>query len=159
MKKFVHRLNYRLKTGWPTRVQRRPFIELGNLFGGSRSESVSLPRSLSSLVMDAAEPAQRLTNPREVDAFFYDDEHSSSGGSTISSSSAQVQPPATTDIDLMSPPPDKLVQISPEFPPQSATAAPDSDEDDEEMPDLYIPALIAPTMFLPIPNVRPSYFF
>ena len=26
------------------------------------------------------------------------------------------------------------------------------------MPDLYIPALIAPTMFLPIPNVRLPYF-
>jgi hypothetical protein len=109
--------------------------------------------------MDAAEPAQQLSNPREVDAFFYDDDNSSEEDSTVSSSSAQVQPPATTDIDLMGLPPDKTVPVSPEIPPQSATAAPDSDEDDEEMPDLYIPALIAPTMFLPIPNVRPSCFF
>ena len=108
--------------------------------------------------MNASEPVQQLSNPREVDAFFYDDDDSSSEDSTVSSSSAQVQPPATIDIALMSPPPDKRIQMSPELPPPSATAAPDSDDDDEEMPDLYIPALIAPTMFLPIPNVRPSYF-
>jgi len=35
---------------------------------------------------------------------------------------------------------------------------PDSDEDDDEVPDLYLPGLVIPTMFLPIPNVRPSYF-
>lgn len=108
--------------------------------------------------MDVAEPAQQPSNSREVDAFFYDDENSSSEDSTVSSSSVQIQLPATTDIDLMSPPPDKTIQVSPELPPQSATAAPDSDDDDEEMPDLYIPALIAPTLFLPIPNVRPSCF-
>lgn len=109
--------------------------------------------------MDAAEPTQRPSDPRQVDAFFDDDDNSSSGDSTVSSSSAQAQPPATTDIDLTSPPPDQMEEFSPELPPLSATApGPDSDEDDEEMPDLYIPALIAPTMFLPIPNVRPSYF-
>lgn len=33
-----------------------------------------------------------------------------------------------------------------------------SDEDDEEEPELYLPGLIIPTMFLPIPNVRPLRF-
>jgi hypothetical protein len=37
----------------------------------------------------------------------------------------------------------------------------DEDEDEDAAPDLYVPALILPTMFLPIPNVRkalPFYF-
>lgn len=110
-------------------------------------------------VMDTSEPPQRLSNPREVDAFFYDDDNSSSGDSTVSSSSAQVQPPATTDIALMSPPPENTNQLSPAVQPLPTPApGPDSDEDDEEIPDLFIPALIAPTMFLPIPNVRFSCF-
>jgi hypothetical protein len=111
-------------------------------------------------IMEPVDPVQPLENPRKVDAFFHDDEHSSSDGSTVSSSSGQVQLPATTDIALTSPPPDRTVQLSPAIPSQSTSApGPDSDEDEEEMPDLYIPALIAPTMFLPIPNVRLSYFF
>ena len=110
--------------------------------------------------MDTADPVQPPSNTREVDPFFHDDDDSSSEGSTVSSSSAQVPPPATTDISLTSPPPDRSAQLSPVIPPLSASApGPDSDEDEEEMPDLYIPALIAPTVFLPIPNVRPSYFF
>jgi hypothetical protein len=35
----------------------------------------------------------------------------------------------------------------------------DEDEDEEEVPDLYIPGLIAPTMFLPIPNVCSSNIY
>lgn len=110
-------------------------------------------------MMDQDEPVQQPMNPREVDAFFHDDELSSSEDSTVSSSSAHAQPPATTDIALLSPPAEKPAQLSP-APPQPLVSAPgpDSDEDEEEMPDLYIPALIAPTMFLPIPNVRLPYF-
>jgi hypothetical protein len=32
----------------------------------------------------------------------------------------------------------------------------DSDDDEDDIPDLYLPGLVIPTMFLPIPNVRPS---
>ena len=107
--------------------------------------------------MDPTDSIHSPVNPREINAFFHDDESSSSDGSTVSSSSVRVHPPAATDIVLTTPPPDRTVQAPPALPPSSASApGPDSDEDDEEMPDLYIPALIAPTMFLPIPNVRLS---
>ena len=109
--------------------------------------------------MDPAGPVHLPMNPQEVHAFFRDDENSSSDDSTVSSSSVHIQPPATTDIDLTTPAPDRTVQPSPAIPLHSTSApGPDSDEDEEEMPDLYIPALIAPTMFLPIPNVRLSNF-
>lgn len=32
----------------------------------------------------------------------------------------------------------------------------DSDDDEDDIPDLYLPGLVIPTMFLPIPNVRRS---
>ncbi|KAJ3530875.1 hypothetical protein NM688_g7650 [Phlebia brevispora] len=36
----------------------------------------------------------------------------------------------------------------------SLPSAPSSEEDEEETPELYLPGLVLPTMFLPIPNVR-----
>ena len=121
---------------------------------------LAFPLPLSPSIMNPADPVHSPMNPQEVHAFFHDDENSSSGDSTVSSSSIHIQPPATVDIALTAPPPDQTVQAPPAIPPQSTSApGPDSDEDDEEMPDLYIPALIAPTMFLPIPNVRLSCFF
>jgi len=134
-----------------------------NPFG--RSRIVSHPTSTTTAllffsIMDPTDPVQLPMNTQEVDPFFHDDENSLSDDSTVSSSSPHIQPPATSDIALTAPSPDRTVPPSPALPPPSATApAPDSDDDEEEMPDLYIPALIAPTMFLPIPNVRLSYFF
>ena len=119
------------------------------------------PPCSPSPLMDPTDPVQTPVTPQEVDPFLHDDDQSPSDDSTVSSSSGHLQIPATTDIALTTPPPDRTVQLTPAQLPPSASAAPgpDSDEDDEEMPDLYIPALIAPTMFLPIPNVRLSYFF
>jgi hypothetical protein len=39
------------------------------------------------------------------------------------------------------------------------TPPPESDEEEEKTPELYLPGLIIPTMFLPIPNVRRSFSF
>lgn len=38
-------------------------------------------------------------------------------------------------------------------PPPPAAAAEEDDEDEEDSPELYLPGLVLPTMFLPIPNV------
>ncbi|KAI5895431.1 uncharacterized protein SCHCODRAFT_01284785 [Schizophyllum commune H4-8] len=49
------------------------------------------------------------------------------------------------------------VPLSEAAPPADAPQPPsssESDQDEEEAPDLYLPELVLPTMFLPIPNVR-----
>ena len=112
-------------------------------------------------IVDPVDPVQPPENPQEVYAGAPNNERVSSADSAISLSSPVVQPPATPDIVLTIPPPDHTVQPSPALSPSSASISdphsPDSDEDDVEMRDLYIPALIAPARFLP--NLRLSYFF
>jgi hypothetical protein len=59
-------------------------------------------------------------------------------------------PSESTALPLMSPNIHKEVPLPPR---------PDSDNEDEEPPELYLPGLVIPTMFLPIPNVRPFLLF
>ena len=42
--------------------------------------------------------------------------------------------------------------------PPPPPAAEEDDEDEEDSPELYLPGLVLPTMFLPIPNVGSSPF-
>ena len=111
-------------------------------------------------ILDPVDPVQQPEDPREADVCVPNNEHVSSDGSAISSSSLDVQPPATPDI-VLTPPPDRTAQPSPALPLPSASMphphSLDSGEDDMEMRDLYLPALIAPARFLP--NLRLSYFF
>lgn len=44
--------------------------------------------------------------------------------------------------------------INKDVPPTPLESPPSEEEDEEEPPELYLPGLIIPTMFLPIPNVR-----
>jgi len=117
------------------------------------------PLSSPSPIMDPVDPFQSPMDPKEVDASSRNDETSSLDESTVSSSPVHVQPPATTDIALTTSSPDRIVQPSPASSSSASAPGPDSDEDGNEMRDLYIPALIAPTAFFPIPNLRLSYFF
>ena len=121
------------------------------------------PHSSPAPIMDPVDPIQPLTDPQEDDACLHDDEHVTSDDSAVPSSSTSVQPPVTADISSTIPPPDRTVQPSLELPPPSPPTpgppGPDSDDEEVEMRDLYIPALIAPARFLPIPNLRLSYFF
>jgi len=85
-------------------------------------------------------------NSQGVHAFFRDEESPSS--------SVHTQPPATIDIAMTAPPPDRAIQASPAISPHSKSApGPDSDEYEEEMPDLHIPVPVIPTI-LSIPNAR-----
>jgi hypothetical protein len=87
------------------------------------------------------------------DPFLVDDDAEDSmsdedlGGNAVEAPADEVspaQPPSpTTPVTPLTPNVNKAV------PPP-----PDSDEDSDEAPDLYLPGLIIPTMFLPIPNVR-----
>ncbi|KAH9940845.1 uncharacterized protein BXZ73DRAFT_88548 [Epithele typhae] len=51
-------------------------------------------------------------------------------------------------------PPASSVNVNKAVPPTPA-AAPSDDEDEEDTPELYLPGLTLPTMFLPIPNTDP----
>jgi hypothetical protein len=57
-----------------------------------------------------------------------------------------IQPSTpTTPVSPLAP------NVNKEVPPPPP---PDSDEDSDDAPDLYLPGLVLPAMFLPIPNVR-----
>ena len=117
------------------------------------------PLPSPSPTLEPVDLVQPPMNPPEIDVVFHDEVIPSAQDSAVSLSSAHVQPPPASDIVLMTPP-DRTAQPSPALSPSSTpTPDPDIDEDGREMPDLHIPALFAPALFLPIPNVRISYFF
>lgn len=58
-------------------------------------------------------------------------------------SNASREPPSALSLD-----------VNKNVPPTPSTPQTISDDDEEEPPELYLPGLILPTMFLPIPNVR-----
>ena len=135
---------------------------------GESSESQPVTTGLKDLSpavkeeSDAEETSSELrTSPPEhvelevPDPFLVDDAEDSMsdedlGGNVVEAPADEIslaQPPTpTTPITPLTPNVNKAVPPPP--PP------PDSDEDSDEAPDLYLPGLIIPTMFLPIPNVR-----
>ncbi|KAF9006133.1 hypothetical protein BDQ17DRAFT_332984 [Cyathus striatus] len=109
------------------------------------------------------------TEPEVPDPFLMDEE-----GDVLSDNEREDSLPAVSEsqrtlspaheISLTaptSPPPNADPLSSPllpanlnkDVPPPPST----SSESDEEAPDLYLPGLVIPTMFLPIPNVRRSF--
>jgi len=125
-------------------------------------QSMSLPEHDES-TPTALSPPPTIVEPEVPDPFLVDDPEDPVSDE---SSSDAKSPPAPEEISLAppaaspapSPIAERLNAELPPVPPTRSTPEPDSEEDDEETPDLYIPALTAPTMFLPIPNVRLSLF-
>ncbi|PPQ91887.1 hypothetical protein CVT25_000762 [Psilocybe cyanescens] len=100
----------------------------------------------------------------EGDALSGDDEEALRG-SSAAVSQATVSPAHNVPLDLppspspepdhaqrQRPPTSPLPNINKDVPPPPSS---DSEEEDEEVPDIYVPTLIVPTMFLPIPNTDP----
>lgn len=126
-------------------------------------------------------PSEALTSPPapyiepEVpDPFLIDDDESEDSedddhAPTQASESQQTISPAAHEISLaapQSPLPTSTAPVSPQ--PPSLLLSPninkdvppppsDSDPDEEDAPEIYVPGLVIPTMFLPIPNVRRSF--
>jgi hypothetical protein len=116
-----------------------------------------------------------LAQPEIPDPFLHDSDDSGSEGDAASaelpvvSESQQtiIAPPASAEISLSSPaavdvstplPPTPGPNVDKPVPPppvQQETSSSESEE--EENPDVYLPGLILPSMFLPIPNVRRSF--
>ncbi|KAF8906282.1 hypothetical protein CPB84DRAFT_1813897 [Gymnopilus junonius] len=89
-----------------------------------------------------------------------DDEQDKQGSSAPISQ--DVSPAHNVPLDLPTPSPQPVTQLLPpvspvpnlnkDVPPPPSS---DSDLDEEEVPDIYVPHLIVPAMFLPIPNTDP----
>ncbi|KAG6831100.1 hypothetical protein H0H92_012777 [Tricholoma furcatifolium] len=98
--------------------------------------------------------------PDVPDPFLIDDDASSEEEDATPSS----QTPTPSDIPLTLPPSPLLSEAPAARPaelpsPSTEKAVPppptDSETDEDEAPDLYLPGLLLPTMFLPIPNTDP----
>ncbi|KAI1793510.1 hypothetical protein LXA43DRAFT_1123281 [Ganoderma leucocontextum] len=117
----------------------------------SSSMEISREGSLVSPPAPVGEP--EVPNPFIEDS----DAHSSDEDVSITSEEPRtglVVAAAASEIELAPPeatPPTPNVNKA--MPP--TPAVPSDDEDEEEVPELYLPALTLPTMFLPIPNTDP----
>jgi len=98
-------------------------------------------------------PPAVYVEPETPDPFLVDDE--SDEVSSNEEETAGSVSPAPRDIPLSPtpshPPMSPLPNINKDVPPPPPS---DSESEEEEIPDIYVPTLIAATMFLPIPNVR-----
>ena len=122
---------------------------------------------LSSEPMFTSPPAVYI-EPEAPDPFLIDEEgdEASEGEEPQDSSAAAsqytVSPAHNVPLDLsQSPSPDPSSRQPPPVSPRPniykdvpPPPSEESEPDEEEVPDLYVPALVVPTMFLPIPNVR-----
>jgi len=78
--------------------------------------------------------------------------------STAAEEISLAQPHSTPTSALPSPTPTSTNPLPPLPPPHKTPSSPDSEDSDDDPPELYNTALTNPTMFLPIPNVRPLLF-
>ncbi|KAI0766703.1 hypothetical protein BD413DRAFT_569946 [Trametes elegans] len=120
--------------------------------------SMELPRA-----EPLVSPPAPVGEPEVPDPFMREPEDSSSEEASAPSDGEEDGPPPPAEEITLAPPPvpapsTPSVPHSPNMnksvPPTPVPAASDDDEDEEEVPELYLPGLTLPTMFLPIPNVR-----
>ncbi|KAI9064801.1 hypothetical protein FKP32DRAFT_1685335 [Trametes sanguinea] len=120
------------------------------------SASMELPRS-----EPLVSPPAPAGEPEVPDPFLREPADSETdGASTPDAPEGLSSPsplPVTEEINLAPVAPSTPSPLrSPNVPPPPALAASDEeDEDEEDVPELYLPGLTLPTMFLPIPNTDP----
>ncbi|KAK0202556.1 hypothetical protein DFS33DRAFT_1263546 [Desarmillaria ectypa] len=94
-------------------------------------------------------------HPDVPDPFLIDDDDEKSsnndGSSQLSASRRSMMP--AEEIPLAASLASPSLNINKDVPPPPPEV--DTDPDEEEAPDLYLPGLVLPTMFLPIPNTDP----
>jgi hypothetical protein len=141
-------------------------------------QGYSLPEPPVEEIRDEEVPSKSesmFTNPPTVfveaetpDPFLIDEEGdalSEDEDSSAAASQLTVSPAHDVPLDLpppSSPEPDNNTQRQAPTSPlpnlNKDVPPPPSSESEEEIPDVYVPTLIMPTMFLPIPNVRLPLF-
>lgn len=120
------------------------------------SSSMEIPRE-DPLVS----PPAPVGEPEVPNPFIEDpDAHSSSEDASVTSEEPRtglVVEAAASEIELAPTEPTPATpNVNKAMPP--TPALPSDDEDEEDVPELYLPGLTLPTMFLPIPNVRYPLF-
>jgi hypothetical protein len=120
--------------------------------------------------MEGAFPSDLIiTEPEVPDPFLVDEEGDAlseeerNATNTLEETVSESRTPAH-EISLL---PQEATTAAAEVPPFSPSPAadkdvpplPTTDSEKEEAPELFVPALIAPSMFLPIPNVRRSFIY
>ena len=107
-------------------------------------------------------PPAPVGEPQVPNPFIEDPDAQSSGeDASVASEEPRtglVVEAAASEIEL-APPPEPTptaANVNKAMPP--TPALPSDDEDEEDVPELYLPGLTLPTMFLPIPNVRYPLF-
>jgi hypothetical protein len=128
------------------------------------------PRLPPAIVSDVTPPVEHKKD--SSDPFFDDEEgdalsaeeeegqESPSMQQSITSSAHDVDVSLASPLPIQSPLPNLNKDVPPP-PPEEPAPQPEeeAEEEDEEdaAPDIYLPALIVPSMFLPIPNVRRAF--
>lgn len=153
--------------------------------GDTQPDAGLAPPSESTLIDTTVYVEQEVPDPflidDEGDAMSEDEreEHERERETSVAPSAASSEPPAAQEVALSvstttlntaamtSPSPSEPPILSPlnvnkDVPPppeeEQEQDAEEGTQEEEEVPDLFLPGLIIPTMFLPIPNVRRSLY-
>jgi hypothetical protein len=161
---FSHSQDVSFATAMSSLPEDKESGELRQEESGGMSVSVDEPLPTSSESIPNS-PLVVYVEPEVPDPFLIDDEddpesdndEEANAAATVSESQQTIIP--AHEISLTSEPIPSLPMVPPpninkDVPPPPR---PDSESDEDQVPDLYLPGLILPTMFLPIPNVRRSF--
>ena len=128
------------------------------------SASMEVPRELPLVSPPAPVGQPEVPDPflKDADIEASEDTSESEGEDASSGSSGALEPAAAEEIALApsspAPPAPDVNKAVPPTPTTAAALPSDDEEDEEDVPELYLPGLTLPTMFLPIPNVRYPLF-
>ena len=96
--------------------------------------------------------------PEVPDPFLVDEQEDDTSDEEQLESSGTISPAQNVSLGhsqpsllIGNPPVSPLLNINKDVPLPPSN---DSEDEEEDIPDVYLPSLVAPTMFLPIPNVR-----
>jgi len=125
--------------------------------GTSISVDERLPTSPELAIYVEPEVPDPFLIDDEDDAVSDNDEEAGAVAAAVSESQQTIIPAheiSLTSEHISSLPAVPPLNVNKDVPP---APRPDSESDEDQVPDLYLPGLILPTMFLPIPNVRRSF--
>jgi len=123
--------------------------------GQLSSESTHSTPSSETRSLDSSPPPEDV-EPDVPDPFLVDDPEDPLSDEELGASVLQVPADEISLARSSSQPASPVTPVTPLTPNvnKAVPPPPETDEDEDEGPDLYLPGLVIPTMFLPIPNVR-----
>lgn len=127
-----------------------------------QEDSVSRPSQLQTLPEDGGEGLDTLSpvlEPEVPDPFIVEDSEGASSEGEVALSEGEGASPAVEEIALAQSAALSQSEVPPSLPSPNVNKdvpPPPASDAESEAPELYLPGLTMPTMFLPIPNVRLS---